>query len=64
MFGPFVIRERRSDLKRDCALFTCFPSRAVIIEVANIMDTDSFILALRRFIARRAAVGRIMGPIL
>ena len=56
MFGPFVIQERRSYLKRYCALFTCFASRTVHIEVANAMDTDSFIQALRRFISRRGAV--------
>ena len=59
MFAPFVIRERRSYLKRYCALFTCFASKAVHIEVANVMDTDSFIQALRRFIARRGAVRSI-----
>ena len=52
MFGPFVIRETRSDLKGYCALFTCFASRTVHIEVANAMDTNSFIRTLRRFIAR------------
>ena len=55
----FVIRERRSDLKRYCALFTCFVSRAAHIDVANAMDTDYFIQALRRFIARRGAVRSI-----
>ena len=55
----FVIRERRSDLKRYCALFTCFASRAAHIEVANAMDTYYFIQALRRFIARRGAVRSI-----
>ena len=59
MFGPFVIRERRSDLKQYCALFPCFASRAVYIEVANAVDTDSFIQALRRFIARRGTVQSI-----
>ena len=59
MFGHFVIRERRLDLKQYCALFTCFASRAVHIEVANAMDTDSFIQALRRFIARRGTVRSI-----
>ena len=52
MFGPNTIRERRSDLKRYCALFTCFASRAVHSEVTNALDTNSFIEALRRFIGR------------
>ena len=46
MFGPYTIRERQSDLKRYCVLFTCFVSRAVHIEVTNALDTDSFIQAL------------------
>ena len=56
MFRPFVIREGRSDLKRYCELFTCFASRVVHIEVANAVDSDSFIQALRRFVARRGTV--------
>ena len=59
MFGPFVIQEQRPDLKRYCSLFTCFASRAVNTEVANARDTDFFIQALRRFIARRGAVRSI-----
>ena len=59
MFGPFTIRERRSDPKRYCALFTCFASRAVHIEVTCTMETDSFIQALRRFIARQGKVRSI-----
>ena len=51
MFGPYTIRERRFDLKRYCALFTYFVNRAVHIEVTNELDTDSFIQAIRRFIA-------------
>ena len=43
-------------MKRYCTLFTCFTSRAVYIEVTNALDTDSFIQALRRFIARRGPV--------
>ena len=59
MFGPFVIRERRSDLKRYGIIFTCLSSRAVHFESVNSMDTDSFILCLRRFIGRRGAVRTI-----
>lgn len=32
---------------------TCFATRAVHLEVSYALDTDSFIMALRRFIARR-----------
>ena len=45
MFGPYTIKERRSDLKIYCALNTCFASRAVRIEVTNALDTDLFIQA-------------------
>ena len=34
-------------------MFTCLLIRAVHIEVVHTLDTDSFINALRRFIARR-----------
>ena len=55
-FGPILIRERRSNLKRYAALFTCFSSRAVHIEINNAIDADSLIMALRRFLARRGSV--------
>ena len=50
-FGPFHIKERRKVLKRYGALFTCLSSRAIHIEVSNSLDTDSFLHALRRFVA-------------
>ena len=58
-FGPFYIKERRKELKRYGALFTCLSSRAVHIETANSLETDSFLNALRRFIARRGPVREI-----
>lgn len=58
-FGPFYIREGRKQLKRYGVLFTCLSSRAVHIETANSLETDSFLNALRRFIARRGPVREI-----
>ena len=55
-FGPFEVKSRRSMAKRYGVLFTCLAIRAVHIEVASSLDTDSFINALRHFIARRGQV--------
>ncbi|XP_068738639.1 uncharacterized protein [Montipora capricornis] len=53
LFGPFPVRRGRTTAKRYGALFTCLTIRAVHIEIVHSMDTESFINALRRFIARR-----------
>ena len=52
-FGPFVVRRGRSLVKRYGVLFTCLSIRAIHLEVAHSLDTDSFINAMRRFIALR-----------
>ena len=52
MFGPFYVKEGRKQHKRFVALFTCLSSRAIHLESTVCMETDSFIQALRRFIAR------------
>ena len=59
MFGPFVVKQGRKEVKRYGALFTCLASRAVHIETADSMSTDSFINSLRRFIGRRGNVHSI-----
>ena len=59
MFCPFIIKKRRSEVKQYGAMFTCMNSRAVHIEVAHSLDTDSFIQALRRIIARRGNIRTI-----
>ena len=56
MFGPFRIKEGRKELKRYGTLFTCLSSRAVHTECTCSLETDSFIQALRRFIARRGNI--------
>ena len=53
------MKETQSELKRYGALFTCLASRAVHIEVVATMNTDSFIMALRRMIARRGNIQMI-----
>ena len=52
-FGPFIIKEGRKELKRYGVLFTCMTTRAVHIETANSLSTDSFLNAYRRFVCRR-----------
>ena len=55
-FGPFVVKNGRREIKLYGVLFTCLASRAVHLEVASSLESDTFILALRRFITRRGPV--------
>lgn len=55
-FGPWYIKEGRRELKRYGVLFTCLASRAVHLEVANSLTTDSFMNAYRRSVGRRGPV--------
>ena len=52
LFGPFTIKNYRKELKRYGVMFTCLYSFAIHIEVAQLLETDSFILSLRRFKGR------------
>ena len=56
IFGPFLVKERRSEVKRYGAIFTCLASRAVHIEMTYNLTTDSFIQTLRKFMALRGPV--------
>jgi hypothetical protein len=54
-FGPLEVTVGRSRQKRYGALFTCMTTRAVHVEVAYSLDTDSAIMAIRRFVGRRGS---------
>ena len=59
LFGPFYIKQGRSEVKRYGCLYTCFTSRAIHIEVLNSLETDTFINGFIRFISRRGYPIRI-----
>eukprot|EP00057_Strongylocentrotus_purpuratus_P028999 XP_011683473.1 PREDICTED: uncharacterized protein LOC100891682 [Strongylocentrotus purpuratus] len=58
-FGPIEVKRGRSIVKRYGVIFTCLAIRAVHIEMAYSLSTDSCIDAIRRFIARRGNVKEI-----
>ena len=58
-FGPFYIKDGRREPKRSGVLFTCLSSHAIYLETAKTLETDSFLNALRHFLARRGPVRQL-----
>lgn len=52
-FGPYTIKVGRRNEKRWGIIFKCMTTRGVYIDLLPKIDTDSFLMALRRFTARR-----------
>ncbi|XP_049321160.1 uncharacterized protein LOC111190943 [Astyanax mexicanus] len=52
-FGPLTVKVGRRTEKRWGLLFKCLTTRAVHVDLLTSIDLDSFLMALRRFIARR-----------
>ncbi|KAE8293634.1 hypothetical protein D5F01_LYC08746 [Larimichthys crocea] len=52
-FGPYVIKIGRRTEKRWGILLKCMTTPAVHIDLLSSIDTNAFLMALRRFIARR-----------
>ena len=62
MMGHFDIKKKgsRARHKAYIALFTCFKTRAIHMEVVESMNADSFMLALQRFCARRPGLQKLV----
>ena len=58
-FEPLEVKQGRSRIKIYSCLFTCLTTRAVHIEIAHSLNTDSMITALRRFISVRNYLAQI-----
>ncbi len=58
-FSPFIIKIGRHTEKRWGVLFKCLTMRAVHLDLLPSLSTDSFLMALRRFIARRGTPAQL-----
>lgn len=58
-FVPTEVKRGHAIIKRYGVIFTCMASRAVHLEIAYCLSTDSCINATRRFVCRRGQVCRL-----
>ena len=59
-FGPFLVKRGRSNEKRWGVILKCLTTRCVHLDLLYSMDSDSFLMALRRFVARRGTPFEIL----
>jgi len=62
LFGPINVSLRirgRPPIKMYIAVFVCFASKAIHLELVTNLSTDSFLLAFKSFIARRGVPHRV-----
>lgn len=52
-FGPMMVKVGRCQEKRWGIIFKCLTTRAVHLDLLRNMDSDAYLMASRRFIARR-----------
>ncbi|XP_067939999.1 uncharacterized protein [Watersipora subatra] len=55
-FGPFLVTDRRTELKRYGLMITCLASRAVHIELLDDLTTSAFINGIRNVMAIRGPI--------
>ena len=58
-FDPWTIKLGRKEVKHYGVLFTCLASKAIHLETATSLETDSFLNALRCFICRRGPIRQL-----
>ena len=58
-FRTFTVKQKKNTVRRYGAMFTCMVRRAVHIEFTYSLDTDFFILALRKLVAQRGNIRSI-----
>ncbi|TWW76225.1 hypothetical protein D4764_13G0008870 [Takifugu flavidus] len=58
-FGPYLVKVGHRNKKRWGLIFKCLTTRCVHLDQINSLDTDTFLLALRRFIARQGTPSEI-----
>lgn len=59
-FGPLQVKIGRCTEKRWGIIFKCLTTRAVHLDILTTIDTDSYLMALQRFIARRGTPAEII----
>ena len=59
VFGHFIVKRGRSDVKRYGCVFSCMVTRACHIEMLPSLESNALIQALVRFTARRGTVSKI-----
>ncbi|KAL1267170.1 hypothetical protein QQF64_002845 [Cirrhinus molitorella] len=52
-FGPFTVKIGRRTEKRWGIVFKCLTTRCLHLDLLESLDTDAFLMSLRRFISRR-----------
>lgn len=55
-FGPLHVKRGRGTAKRYGCIFVCMTTRAIHLELAQSLETDAFIMVLRRFLNTRGDV--------
>ena len=58
-FGPLLIKHGRGSAKSYGCIFVCRASRAIHLELAQSLETDDFIMVLRRFLNIRGNVKQL-----